>query len=262
MNIKNDYSFLFNSLGNSNSRSGASGNIFNAIDLSEYSSIKRGTYGKLLKAYYAKEDTESTTSTDNKDTDVKKKSLKQETQIEKLNDVANDASSVKDSAKKLTTRGTDSLFKEKELTTKDAEGNEVKTMGYDMDAIYKSVKDFTDKYNSFVKTVGNSDSSKVDREFDELAVIVTDYSQSLKNAGITNNKDNTLTVDENTLKATDVSELKKLFNGNASFAYKVSAKTSMIGATAESEAKIMKNYTSTGNYDKSFASGNLMDSII
>lgn len=261
MNIKNDYSFLFNSLNNSNSGTGSSGNIFNAIDLGEYSSIKSGTYGKLLKAYYAKEDADSTTGTD-KDTDTKKNTLKQETQIEKLTDVSNDAASVKDSAKKLTTRGTDSLFKEKEMVKTDADGNEVKTKGYDMDAIYKSVKDFADKYNAFVKSAGDSGMSKIDREFDELAVMVTDYSQSLKDVGITINKDNTLSVDEDTLKAADVSSLKQLFNGNASFAYKVAAKTSMIGATAESEAKIMKNYTSKGSYDQSFSTGNLMDSIV
>lgn len=261
MNIKNDYSFLFNSLNKSNSRSGASNNIFNAIDLGEYSSIKTGTYGKLLKAYYAKEDTDGTTASD-KDTEIKKDTLKKETQIEKLTDVSSDAASVKDSVKKLTAKGTDSLFKEKELISTDADGNEVKTKGYDMDAIYKSVKDFADKYNAFTKSVEDSNTAKLDREFDELAVMVTNYSQSLKEVGITINEDNTLSVDESTLKAADISQLKKLFNGNSSFAYKVAAKTSMIGATAESEAKIMKNYTNKGGYDQSFSTGNLMDSII
>ena len=50
---KNDYSYLFNSMNTSGSNSGSGSNLFNAINLSDYSSIKTGAYGKLLKAYYA-----------------------------------------------------------------------------------------------------------------------------------------------------------------------------------------------------------------
>ena len=39
MNIKNDYSYLFDSLNNSGSNSGGSSNLFNAIDLTEYSTV-------------------------------------------------------------------------------------------------------------------------------------------------------------------------------------------------------------------------------
>lgn len=260
MNIKNDYSYLFDSLNNSSSNSGSGSNLFNAINLSEYSSIKTGTYGKLLKAYYAEADSDSVDSS--KDTNTKKNTLKQDTEVEKLTEVSASASTLEDSAEKLISRGSDSLFKEKELTVKDADGEETKVMGYDTDAIYKAVKDFTDKYNSFVKSVNGSDSTKLDQELDNLTAVVTDYSQLLKNVGVTINEDNTLSVDEKTLKEADISELKKVFNGNASFTYNVSTKASMIGVTANSEANTMKNYTSTGDYDQAFSTGNLMDSLI
>lgn len=51
-----DYSELFG--GTSNSSSLGSTNI-----LSDYASIKNGSYGKLLKAYYAKQDAEKTAGT-------------------------------------------------------------------------------------------------------------------------------------------------------------------------------------------------------
>lgn len=51
-----DYSALFG--GTSNSSSLGSTNI-----LSDYASIKNGSYGKLLKAYYAKQDAEKTAGT-------------------------------------------------------------------------------------------------------------------------------------------------------------------------------------------------------
>ena len=150
MNIKNDYSFLFNSL--NNSKSNAGGNLFNAINLSEYSSIKTGSYGKLLKAYYA--EAEADIADSKKDTtSSKKNTLKEDTAVEKLTEVSGNASTLQDSAEKLISRGKDSLFKEKEMTVKDAVGKESKVMGYDTDAIYKAVKDFTDKYNSFMKSV-------------------------------------------------------------------------------------------------------------
>lgn len=259
MNIKNDCSYLFDSL-NNNSKSSSS-NIFNSIDLGEYHSIKSGTYGKLLKAYYAKDEVE--TSENTKDTDSKKKTLAQDTEVEKLTEVSANADTLEDSAEKLISRGTDSLFKEKELTVKDANGEDMTVMGYDTDAIYKAVKDFTTKYNSFLESVEESDSSKLDQEADNLTSVVTDYAAELEKAGITiNEKDNTLSVDEKTFKAADIDDLKKLFNGNASFTYKVATKASMVGATAESEANTMKNYTSSGTYDQSLTSGSLLDSLI
>lgn len=260
MNIKNDYSYLFNSLNNSNSGAGSNGNLFNAINLSEYSSIKTGSYGKLLKAYYA--EAEADIADSKKDTSSKKNTLKEDTAVEKLTEVSGNASTLQDSAEKLISRGKDSLFKEKEMTVKDAAGKESKVMGYDTDAIYKAVKDFTDKYNSFMKSVDDSKSSKLDQERDQLAVLVSDYTQALEKAGVTIKEDNTLSVDEKTLKAADISDLKRLFNGNASFTYNVSKKASMIGVTANSEANSMKNYTSAGNYDQTLTTGNLMDSII
>lgn len=260
MNLKNDYSYLFNSMNTSGSNSGSGSNLFNAINLSDYSSIKTGAYGKLLKAYYAETAVDKVDSS--KDTDTKKNILKQDTDVEKLTAVSGSASTLEDSADKLISRGADSLFKEKELTVKGADGKETKEMGYDTDAIYKAVKDFADKYNSFMKSVDDSASTKLDQERDDLSVLVTDYSQALKDVGVTVNKDKMLSVDEKTLKAADISDLTNLFNGNASFTYKVSKKVAAIGATANSEANTMKNYTTTGNYDQAFSTGNLMDSLI
>ena len=132
-----------------------------------------------------------------------------------------------------------------------------------MDAIYDAVNDFTKKYNAFLKSVDNSDSTKLDQERDNLTSVVSSYAVQLEKAGITvNEEDNTLSVDKDVLKATDIADLKKLFNGNASFTYNVSTKASMIGVSANSEANTMKNYTSSGTYDQSLSTGNLLDSLI
>ena len=51
INLKTDTSYLFSSLSNSSSNSGSGLDSLSSI-LSDYSSIKNGSYGKLLKAYY------------------------------------------------------------------------------------------------------------------------------------------------------------------------------------------------------------------
>ena len=92
--------------------------------------------------------------------------------------------------------------------------------------------------------------------------LVSGYKNSLQEVGISIQDDNTFSVDEQAFKASDMDKVKNLFNGNTSFTYVVSTKASIIGTTANNEANAMKNYTSAGNYDKSFSTGNLLDSLI
>ncbi len=69
LNIRTDYSTLFNSLGSSKNT-----DIFSSgINLSDYADIKSGSYGKLLKAYYAKQKAEAgRTKVEAKDKQTKK----------------------------------------------------------------------------------------------------------------------------------------------------------------------------------------------
>lgn len=255
---KSDYSYLFNSL-NSSSQS-SSDNIFNAINLSEYSSIKSGAYGKALKVYFAQDSAKSTSTSKTDKTDKKSTET---TEIDRLNEVNSNASALAGTAEKLINRGTDSLFRKKEMEVKNEDGTTSKVEDYDVDAIYKEVSDFAKKYNTLLKSVKDSDSDKVSGEADDLVKLVEDYKASLEKVGITIGKDDELVVSEKDFKAADVDDMKKLFNGNASFAYVLSTKASYVGATANSEANVMKTYNNLGGYENSISSmGNLMDSLI
>ena len=256
---KTDYSYLFNSL-NSSSSSGSSDNIFNAINLSEYSSIKSGAYGKALKVYFAQDKAESTSTSKTDKTDKKSTET---TEVERLNEVNGNASALAGTAEKLIERGTDSLFRKKEMEVKNEDGTTSKVEDYDVDAIYNAVNDFAKKYNTLLKSVKDSDSDKVSGEADDLVKLVEDYKASLEKVGITIGKDDELVVSEKDFKAADVDDMKKLFNGNASFAYVLSTKASYVGAAANSEANLMKTYNSLGGYENSTTSmGNLLDSLI
>ena len=74
INVNMDYSTLFGSLPGANS----SNNIMSGLSgmLSDYSSIRNGSYGKLVSAYYKKIENENSDSTDKAD-----KSSKNRTEV-------------------------------------------------------------------------------------------------------------------------------------------------------------------------------------
>ncbi len=260
VNERTDYSYLFDSLNNNSSS--ASNNIFNAIDLSEYHSIKSGAYGKALKTYYA-QGVEESKETSKIDKDEDKKTKTGNTAVDKLTEVEGNVSTLTESADKLIKRGSDSLFQMKELTVKNEDGTTSKEEGYDVDAIYSAVNDLVKKYNSLLESVEDSDNGKVVTAFEDMTDMVAGYKDKLSEVGITIGEDNKLTVSEKDFKEADVADMKTLFNGKSSFAYVMSTKADYVGAVAGSEANVMKNYNSTGSYDNMASSmGNLLDSLI
>lgn len=260
VNERTDYGYLFDSL--NTGTAGASNNIFNAINLSEYHSIKSGAYGKALKTYYAQglEESKEASKTEKEDN---KKNTTGNTAVDKLTEVEGNVSTLTESADKLIKRGSDSLFQIKEMTVKNEDGTTSKVEDYDVDAIHGAVSDLVKKYNSLLESVEDSDNGKVVKAFDDMTDMVAGYKDKLSEVGITIGEDNKLTVSEKEFKASDVADMKSLFNGKSSFAYVLSTKADYVGAVAGSEANVMKNYNSAGTYDNMASSmGNLMDSLI
>ena len=135
-NTNVDYSFLF---GGTPAPS-ASG----SFSLSDYAAIKNGSYGKLLKAYYAKRDAEKTSGGDS----VQKSTL-----------MKNGADALKKSADAL---NNDELWEKKKIKKKDEKtGEEIEVEDYDFDAITKAVKLFVEDYNDVIKQAGDSNSKDV-----------------------------------------------------------------------------------------------------
>lgn len=257
-----DHSYLFDSL--NNNASGASNNIFNSINLSEYHSIKSGAYGKALKTYYAQKAEESSSADKvDKDKETDKKVNAENTAVEKLTEVSGNVSAFKESAEKLINRGDNSLFNKTQKTITAEDGTTSTVEEYDVDAIYSAVNDFASKYNSLLTSMKDSSSYKVTEKGEGLTDLVQGYESALNNIGITIGEDNKLSVSKEEFKAADMENVKKLFNGNTSFAYIASTRASIVGSTANSEAKVMRPYNSEGAYDDKVAStGNLLDSLI
>ncbi len=218
-----DFSSL---LGTSNTSSSA--NL-----LSDYAAIKNGSYGKSLKAYYAKQNAESATSGDS---------------VQSLTLMRSNADALKKSADAL---NDSSLWEKKMITKTDEEtGEEIEVEDYDWDAITKAVQSFIEDYNDVVKAAGDSETKNVLRNAVWMTGITDSTQKLLSSVGITIGKGNQLELDEDALKEANINTLKSLFTGSGSFADKISQKASSIGRAAANAAAGTNGttYTSSGSY--------------
>ena len=237
LNVKQDYSFLFSNL---NGKNNSSNNIFNSINLSDYNSIKSGTYGKLLKEYYKKADTDETDSTSKKNSVNKTDS---ET-VKELKQIHTDANALRDSASKLMQRGSSSVL---------GSG--------DMNKAYAAVKEFADNYNTLLKEGTESDSKSIKRTAEGMIDLMKDYEKELNEIGVTIDKDNKLVVDKDTFMKTSMDKVQDLFRGNNSLSYLTSMRAVTISNTAYSESNKSNLYTGDGNYT-ALSTGDIFNSIV
>lgn len=159
-------------------------NGMGGINVSDYAMIKNGSYGKLMKAYYAKQDADK---------------LSQFGDSSKtLTLMRSSADSLKKSAEVL---GDVSLYEKKKFKKKDEEtGEEIEVEDYDWDVITKAVKTFVDDYNSVVEQAGNSETKNVLRNAAWMTSITEKAGNLLSRVGITIGKGNKLEFDEEGLK--------------------------------------------------------------
>ena len=221
-NTNQDYSFLFGAA-QSSSTSGS-------FSLSDYASIKNGSYGKLLKAYYAKQDADKMTS--GKDSVQKSTLMKSEADV------------LKKSADALSNAF---LWEKKKITKKDEKtGEETEVEDYDWEAITKAVKSFVEDYNDVIEKAGESNLKDVLRNAVWLTGITESNENVLSKIGIFIGKGNKMELDEEALKKSEIGTLKTLFTGHNSFAGKVSMKANSISNAA---ARASGTYKSNGRYN-------------
>lgn len=249
-------SFLFSGLG-----SGAAGTAGSNF-LSDYASIKNGSYGKLMKAYYGGSASDSVKSMANKSTANKSSSSLKLTEQESKEyaKIQTSTDALKESADALLATGSKSVFNMIDITKKNEDGTETTEKGYDVESIYKAVNDFVKNYNSVINAVGETDDSTVLRRATNMVNGTIANLKSLLSMGITINDNSTLSLDKDEFMKADMSKVKTLFNGNGSYAYSVSAQASLIDYAAERVLSKGTSYTYTGSYSSNFSNGNLFSS--
>ena len=249
VNARQDYSYLFQSM--TTSRGNSLGNL---NFLSDYASIKNGSYGKLMKAYYAKDAADKTASK-GKDTETKKNSISTAADSAKtLSEIEKAADAMKESADSLLVKGSKSVFRKK---------NEKATVSeeYDTDAIYKAVSGFVTDYNDLLSKTSAASSKNLQSKADTLAAVTSANAKLLSRVGITVNSDSSLSLDEEAFKKSDMGTVKNLFGTTGAYGYKVSAQASMIDYTAAKESTRSNTYTANGTYSNVYSAGKILNSF-
>ncbi|MGE4214736.1 MAG: flagellar filament capping protein FliD [Anaerotignaceae bacterium] len=137
------------------------------------------------------------------------------------------ASSVTTHANKLLATGKSGLFDEDEESSEKA---------------VKEIKSFVENYNSLMTQMQKSGSKTYKAFAKELKAEATSSKASLEAAGITCKSDGTLSIDSDKLTDTDLSDLKKIFQGSTSFCAKASEKCTTVNKRAALD-KAISSYT-------------------
>ena len=112
-----------------------------------------------------------------------------------------------------TNRQADTLFKLKDITTKDEEtGEETTTKGYDIDGITKAVKSFIDDYNSLVKSGSDVTSTNVLRRTLSMTKTTLANKNLLSDVGINITEGNKLSIDEEKFTPASMSRASPTFS--------------------------------------------------
>uniref|UniRef100_UPI004055BDEF hypothetical protein n=1 Tax=Acetatifactor sp. TaxID=1872090 RepID=UPI004055BDEF len=246
---RNDISYLFSGLGNNGSNNRTSGNDF----LIQYASIKNGSYAKLLKAYYSETGNDAVKSVAKKSTSMTSEDTKNIAEVQSATD------SLKESADALFEKGSKSVFAKKDIVTKDKNGVETTTKGFDVDAIYKAVNSFVKDYNDVIDAVNNVQTGSIINRTTSMVNASIANVNMLNKIGITINDDSTLSIDEKTFKQADMNTVKSMFNDTGSYGYSVSAQSSLINFSADQAASKAATYTGNGTYNSVYNTGNIFN---
>ena len=196
------------------------------LDLAEVASVRKGSYGKLLKSYYAQEKADAKASVG--DTDAK------------LTNIKADADKLGNAADAL---GNSSLYKTKTVTDDNGKTSEVLA---DADKASGAAKDFVKAYNAAIDSAGDSETKSVLRQGGWMANMSKQNSRLLAEVGITVGSDDKLSFNEDTFKKASVTTVKELFSGTDSYASQVSAKADSISRATQNAGAA--TYNASGNW--------------
>ena len=206
--------------------------------LSDYYSIRNGSYHKLLRAYYSSDASANVSS--KSDVEDEKKTT-YESKAAELKELKSDATSLSDAANKLLAKGSDSLFKKQSVT--DESGNS--SYDYDVNAIYEGVNSFVKEYNDMITSGGKSEISSVSNAVNRMMTNTNANANLLKQIGISADTEGKLSLDEAVFKKGDMTIAKSLFQSQGGYGYQVAAQASMINSAVVAQAS-GGSYTSTG----------------
>ena len=223
-NTGSNYSFLFQSM--------SGGSLGNLNFLSDYASIKNGSYGKLMKAYYGSGQKSSTATSSSKSSSgsvldkilEEKKNPKVSKDVQKANaDLTTGLSSLRSSV---------SALQDDKTYTDTANGQSA------ADKAASAMKDYVTNYNNVVKAAKGSTLTSKTSYVANMMSSTARNADKLSEIGVTINADGTLDFNEGKLKAADLSKVQELFSSKDIMSYgsTVASRIQFAGGTTGSDA--------------------------
>lgn len=238
-----DYSYLFQSL------SSSSGGMGNLNFLSDYASIKNGSYGKLMKTYYGtKQDSSTGSSSSKSSSNVLDKILEEKKKPKVSKDV-------QEANAKLTT-GLSSLSSSVSALQSDKTYTDTTNGQSATDKVSTAVKDFVTNYNNVVNAAKGSTLSGKTAYVANMMSSTAANADKLSEIGINVNSDGTLELNQATLKAADISKVQDLFSPDNIMSYgsTIASRVQFAGAASGTDAT---GSTGTGSTTASSAAASL-----
>ncbi len=145
------------------------------------------------------------------------------------------AASLKADSKAL---ASEALFKK--ILDKDGEEK------YDVDKIFATAKSFVNSYNRMFDTAGSSSNSGVVANLSYIREKTANNEDALKKFGITVDRKGKMSIDEDTFKNSDMSQVQKFFKD---FGSSIATNASLVDFYMTTQANAANGYTSDGTYN-------------
>ena len=210
MAINQGYSGLFQSLSSSSG---------NSNFLADYASLKSGSYGRLMKAYYGTTVNSSSTSsgTGTRTSNVldkileERKNPKVSEEVQEAN--ANLTTGISNLKKTVASLQNDSTY----TATQNAQTGQVSQSATDQTV--SAMKDYVAQYNDVVNASKKSTMTNKTGYIANVMHTTAANADKLKEIGVTINADGTLMLNEKKLRETDVTKVQDLFSSKDIMSY-------------------------------------------
>lgn len=138
------------------------------------------------------------------------------------------------------------------------------TYSVDSDKLLAAAKDFVSSYNSTKEAAAKSDNVNVLKKASFMIGSTSANEKLLEKVGITVNKDNSLSLNEETLKNADARFVKSVFGGENSYASRISQKASQFSTLAETPKSTYQTYSASGieEWIASYTSGSSLNLLV
>lgn len=236
--------------------------------VSDYNSIKNGSYGKLMKSYY-KGQAGSTNAAGKSDKSNRNNTLDKLIADRKnptLSKEATAANAKLNSSLKTLTTALSALQSKDTYKNKAASKNTAadKNENNANNSLAKrSLKDFVSSYNDAVKSSKKSTMNNISKNVANMMKAAKENEDKFKELGVNINRDGTLTVNEDKLNSADDERIAELFDGDKAMSFGSKAASSLNRAASytvneDNAATAAEDAAKTATADRSRS---LMDSI-